>query len=432
MKYFLKYGFALCLLLTSLAYTTQAEEDDGTFGEVADLDLDSLESPPLPPAQLSPLEGPGATGTLSSQNHLSSPPPAGIIVPEKVFLEVPPEFKHLLDTFRGLSIKGLAQIQLDHVHSKSPLNPKAKSKSALNFRRLGILFTKTIPNDIDVGLQVDFNVDANKAEIGKFFIKKKFVDPLEPFHSLNTLGFAYEEASLGCETNISNISSHRVEKSIAASYFKNTIKCFNFSTTGKTEYALDYKVTLGVSTNSNTPKHYFAYTSFSHKLKLNRFTTFRYGTCLGYIHRAKTKDDTFLATLFTDCSYGKWETILEVFIQKNRLEGRTPLGFSVQQCYHTHKNNTLVTGYSFIHTQNSRDPINPSQLERNAPDNKVGIRKPQFQSMHALYVGDEWKINSNFKLIGGYELGLPRKAYTNSSIQSNTLHAIRLRLQIVF
>lgn len=421
MKILLRYCFALCLLIAPLAYTAQAEEDDGTFGEVADLDLDSLEAP-LPASALSPLPSP--SGAISP-----AAPQGGALIPEKVFLEVPPEFKHILDTFRGLSIKGLAQIQLDHVHSKSPLNPKAKSKSGLNFRRLGLLFTKTIQEDIDVGLQVDFNVDANKAEIGKFFIKKKFT---EPFYSLNTLGFAYEEASLGCETNISNITSRRVEKSIAASYFKNTIKCFLFSANGKTDDALDYKITLGVSEKSKTPKHYFAYTSLSQKVKLSSFLTFRYGTCLGFIHRAKTTDDTFLATLFTDCSYGKWETIVEGFIQKNRKENRTPLGISLQQCYHVCKNNTLVGGYSFIHTQNSREAINPSQLERNAPDNKVGTLKPQFQSMHAIYIGDEWRINSNFKLIGGYELGLPRNAYANSSIQSNTLHAIRLRLQIVF
>lgn len=421
MKILLRYCFALCLLIASLAYTAQAEEDDGTFGEVADLDLESLEAP-LPASALSPLPTP--SGAIPP-----AAPQGGVLIPEKVFLEVPPEFKHILDTFRGLSIKGLAQIQLDHVHSKSPLNPKAKSKSALNFRRLGLIFIKTIQEDIDVGLQVDFNVDANKAEIGKFFVKKKFTEPL---YSLNTFGFAYEDISLGCETNISNITSRRVEKSIAASYFKNTIKSFNFSASGKTENALDYKITLGVSEKSKTPKHYCAYTSFSQKVKLSSFLAFRYGTCLGYIHRAKTTDDTFLATLFTDCSYGKWETILEGFIQKNRKENRTPLGISLQQCYHVCKNNTLVGGYSFIHTQNSREAINPSQLERNAPDNKVGNLKPQFQSMHAIYIGDEWRINSNFKLIGGYELGLPRNAYANSSIQSNTLHAIRLRLQIVF
>ncbi len=428
MKHLLKYGFALYLFTACLAYTLQAEEDDGTFGEVADLDLESLEPAPLAPSRLSPLDA-AAVGPANSSQSLAPTAPAGVIVPEKTYLEVPPEFKHLLDTFRGLSINGSAQLQLDHVHSQSSLNPKAKSRSTLNFRRLGILFTKAVQDDIDVGLQLNFNVDANKAEIGKFFIKKKFIDP---FYSLTALGLAYEEASLGCETNISNIHSPRVEKSIAANYFKNTIKCFSFSANGKTDDALDYKVTLGVSENSKTPKHYFAYTSLSHKIKLNSFLAFRYGTCLGYIHRAKTTDDTFLATLFTDCSYGKWETIVEGFIQKNRKEGRTPLGFSVQQCYHICKNNTLVTGYSFIHTQNSREAINPSQLERNAPDNKVGNRKPQFQSMHAVYVGDEWKINSNFKLIGGYELGLPRKAYSISSIQRNTLHAIRLRLQIVF
>lgn len=411
-----------CLLFSLVAIglpVCQAEEDDGTFGEVADLDLDNLEET-LPATQLSPMEeAPAAANTAAPKKAT-----------EKVYLEVPAELKDVLDSFRGLSIKGLAQIQLDHVHSKSPLNPKAKSRSSLNFRRLGILFTKSIPNDIDIGLQVDFNVDANKAEIGKFFIKKKFPEPL--YYSLNTLGFAYEESSLGCETNISNITSRRVEKSIAASYFKNTIKCFHLSAIGKTDYALDYKLTVGTSTNSKTPKHYFAYTSFSKKLKLNRFTTFRYGTCLGYIHRAKTKDDTFLATLFTDCSYGNWETILEGFIQKDRLEGRTPLGFSVQQCYRNTKNNTLVAGYSFIHTQNNPYAINPSQLERNAPTNTVALQKPRFKSMHAIYLGDEWKINKNFKLIGGYELGLPRKAYADSSIQSNTLHAIRLRLQVVF
>lgn len=423
MKKFLRYCLFLSLIATVSPFS-HAEEDDGTFGEVADLDLDSLKEFPLEETLLEP-----QAAAPQAVANLHVPAPSTPAAPTITYLEVPAELKQLLDNLRGLSINGLAQIQLDHVHSKSPLNPRSKSKSSLNFRRLGLLFTKAIQEDTSVGLQVNFNVDANKAEIGKFFVKKKFT---EPFHSLEFINFSYEEISLGCETNISNINSKRVEKSIAASYFKNTLPCFGLGFGGNTDSKINYKLSLGVSDNSKTPKHYCLYTSFSKKVKWDKFLYFRYGTCLGYIHRAKTSDDTFLATLFTDFSYGKWETIIEGFIQKNRAERRTPLGISVQQCYHILKNNTLVTGYSFIHTQNSQYGINPSQLERNAPKNEVGKLKPQFQSMHAIYLGDEWKINKNFKLIGGYELGLPHKAYANSSIASNTLHAFRLRLQIAF
>lgn len=321
-----------------------------------------------------------------------------------------------------LTINGLVQFQVDHVESQYNGDVRPGGKSEIQFRRLGLLFSKPIYEDILVVLGLDFNTEDKRAEASKGIVQKKFWD-------VHTIEAGYNEKSFGYEANISNIKAKRIEKSIASRYFRNPIDGFMLGAFNGSKESLHYKAYAGVSKRDVRPRTYYVYTLGYIQSEWNDIVM-KHGASLGWLNFPDKQ--RFLVSIFADWQYGKYNVKAEFYTSRFTDEGKQPFGLHLEQSYQITAEQSIVACYAYLNADGSSFALNPSSLIKFSPENKLGSRKPSFNQMHEIYLGHDWYLRPDIRFMWGYQLGVARTPNPNSSLERNNLHGLHARLQFTF